>query len=49
MKRWTIDRRAMVTVGLAALLGACSVIPKGADRAGPVVTTPTPEPTQSLP
>ena len=48
MKRWTFDRRAMVTVGLAALLGACSVIPKGAERAGPV-DTPTPEPTQSLP
>ena len=41
MKRWTFDRRAMVTVGLAALLGACSVIPKGAERAGPV-DTPTP-------
>jgi len=38
----------MVTVGLAALLGACSVIPKGAERPGPV-DTPTPEPTQSLP
>ncbi len=49
MKRWTFDRRAMVTVGLAALLGACSVIPKGAERPGPVVTTPTPEPTESLP
>ena len=48
MKRWTFDRRAMVTVGLAALLGACSVIPKGAERPGPV-DTPTPEPTQSLP
>ena len=48
MKRWTFARRAMVTVGLAALLGACSVIPKGAERPGPV-DTPTPEPTQSLP
>ena len=48
MKRWTFDRRGMVTVGLAALLGACSVIPKGAERPGPV-DTPTPEPTQSLP
>jgi len=38
----------MVTVGLAALLGACSVIPKGAERPGPV-DAPTPEPTQSLP
>ncbi len=49
MKRWTIDRRAMVTVGLAALLGACAVIPKGADRPGPVTQTPAPEPTDSLP
>ena len=48
MKRWTFDRRAMVTVGLAALLGACSVIPRGAERPGPV-DTPAPEPTQSLP
>ncbi|MEX0342816.1 MAG: penicillin-binding protein activator [Erythrobacter sp.] len=49
MKRWTFDRRAIVTVGLAALLGACSVIPKGAERPAPVATTPTPEPTESLP
>ena len=49
MKRWTIDRRAMVTVGLAALLGACAVIPKGAERPGPVAQTPAPEPTESLP
>ena len=49
MKRWTIDRRAIVTMGLAALLGACSVIPKGADRPGPVASTPTAEPTEDLP
>ncbi|MBX7481294.1 penicillin-binding protein activator [Qipengyuania qiaonensis] len=49
MKRWTFDRRAIVTVGLAALLGACSVIPKGAERPGPVAETPAPEPTESLP
>jgi ABC-type branched-subunit amino acid transport system substrate-binding protein len=49
MKRWTFDRRAMVTLGLAALLGACSVIPKGAERPGPVAETPTSEPTESLP
>ena len=49
MKRWTFDRRAMVTLGLAALLGACSVIPKAPERAGPVAPTPSAEPTQSLP
>jgi len=49
MKRWTFDRRAMVTIGLAALLGACSVIPKAPERAGPVTPTPSAEPTQSLP
>ena len=49
MKRWTFDRRAMVTLGLAALLGACSVIPKAPERAGPVTPTPSAEPTQSLP
>ena len=50
MKRWTIDRRTIVTVGLATLLGACStILPRGAERAEPVVTTPTPEPTEALP
>lgn len=50
MKRWTINRRTVVTVGLAALLGACStILPRGAERAEPVVTTPTPEPTEALP
>ncbi|WP_369025256.1 penicillin-binding protein activator [Qipengyuania sp. RANM35] len=48
MKRWTIDRRAMVTMGLAALLAGCAVIPKGAQRPGPV-DTPTGEPTEALP
>ncbi|MBX7502705.1 penicillin-binding protein activator [Qipengyuania sp. YG27] len=49
MKRWTFDRRTLVTVGLAAILGACSVIPKGAERPRPVATTPAPEPTETLP
>ena len=47
MKCWTIDRRAIVTAGLAALLGACSIVPKGADRPGPVETAPPPAPTAS--
>lgn len=49
MKRWTFDRRTLVTAGLAALLGACSVIPKGTERPAPVATTPAPEPTETLP
>lgn len=47
MKRWTIDRRAMVTAGLAALLGGCSIIPTGAERPAPVDRAPTPEPTET--
>ena len=48
MKSWTIDRRKLVTVGLAALLAGCAVIPKGAQRPEPV-DTPTAEPTEALP
>lgn len=48
MKRWTIDRRVMMTMGLAALLAGCAVIPKGGQRPGPV-QTPSPEPTTELP
>ena len=46
MTRWTIDRRTVAAAGLAALLGACSIIPKGAERPGPVAT-PTPEPSET--
>ncbi len=50
MKRWTIDRRTILTVGLATLLAGCStILPRGADRAEPAQTTPTPEPTEALP
>ena len=49
MKHWTIDRRTLATIGLATLLGACAVIPKGAERPGPVTTAPVSEPTEALP
>ena len=50
MKRWTIDRRAIVTIGLASLLGACStILPRGAERVEPAVSTPSPTPTEALP
>ncbi|MEZ5682466.1 MAG: penicillin-binding protein activator [Erythrobacter sp.] len=48
MMRRTIDRRKLVTMGLAALLAGCAVIPKGAQRPGPV-DTPSTEPTEALP
>ncbi|WP_324827428.1 penicillin-binding protein activator [Qipengyuania zhejiangensis] len=47
MKRWTIDRRAIVTAVLAALLAGCAVIPKGADRPAPVDTAPTAGPSDT--
>ncbi|WP_341713479.1 penicillin-binding protein activator [Erythrobacter sp.] len=47
MKRWTIDRRTIVTAGLAALLAGCSIIPKGAERPAPA-PTPTAEPSDSV-
>ena len=47
MKRFTIGRRAFVTAGLAALLSACSIIPKGADRPAPVEPVATPTPSES--
>ncbi|QKG71558.1 penicillin-binding protein activator [Erythrobacter mangrovi] len=47
MKRWTIDRRTIVTAGLAALLAGCSIIPKGAERPAPA-PTPTAEPSDTV-
>ena len=50
MKRWSLNRRTIVTVGLAALLAGCStILPRGAERAEPVDPTPTPQPTEALP
>jgi ABC-type branched-subunit amino acid transport system substrate-binding protein len=50
MKRKGLNRRTIVTVGLATLMAGCStILPRGAERAEPVVTTPTPQPTQALP
>ncbi|WP_375291322.1 penicillin-binding protein activator [Qipengyuania sp.] len=39
-----ITRRALAVGGLSMFLGACAVIPKGAQTSGPVETTPTPTP-----
>ena len=48
MKSVTINRRGFAAIGLATLLGACSVIPKsGEPPREPVVTSPTPTPAQS--
>ncbi len=44
MKRFTITRRHLAATGLAALLGACTVVPKGAEPVSRPVDIPTPEP-----
>jgi len=47
MMGFKLVRKALVVAGSAALLGACSVIPKGAESTGPVEptqTAPAPEP-----
>lgn len=43
MRAYAITRRALVVSGTAALLGACSIIPKGPRPPAPV-TTPAPAP-----
>lgn len=42
-----ITRRVLFAGATAALLSACAVIPKGAQRPGPVDTAPTPAPSAS--
>ncbi len=50
MKRWSLNRRTIVTVGLATLLAGCStILPRSAERTEPVQTAPSPEPTEALP
>ncbi len=44
MKRFTITRRQIAVTGLAALLGACSIIPKSGEPVSRPVETPTPMP-----
>lgn len=44
MKRFTITRRQIAVTGLAALLGACSIIPKSGEPVRRPVETPTPMP-----
>lgn len=44
MKRYTITRRQIAVTGLAALLGACSIIPKSGEPVSRPVDTPTPMP-----
>src|SRR3990167_5214844 len=45
MKRVLFNRRSFATIGLAALLAGCQVIPKSQPTAPPPVATPAPEPT----
>ena len=47
MRALAITRRALVVSGTAALLGACSIIPKGPRTPPPVTTAPTPTPSAS--
>lgn len=47
MKRFTITRRHMAVSGLAVLLGACSIIPRGPAPVSRPVETPTPTPMPS--
>ena len=42
MRAFAITRRALVVGGTAALLGACSIIPKGPARQAPVAPAPAP-------
>jgi branched-chain amino acid transport system substrate-binding protein len=44
MKRFTITRRQIAVAGLATLLGACSIIPRGPEPVSRPVETPTPMP-----
>lgn len=48
MKRFTITRRQIAVTGLAALLGACSIIPKSGEPVSrPVETPPAPVPSET--
>lgn len=50
MKRWSFNRRTIVTVGLATLLAGCStILPRGTERPAPEQARPSPEPTEALP
>lgn len=48
MKTFAITRRLAMAAGSAALLGACSIIPRGADvPSRPIENAPLPEPTET--
>lgn len=48
MKTYAITRRLAMVAGSAALLGACSIIPRGADMPSrPIENAPLPEPTET--
>ena len=48
MKTFAITRRLAMVAGSAALLGACSIIPRGADvPSRPIENAPLPEPTET--
>lgn len=48
MKTFAITRRLAMVAGSAALLGACSIIPRGADAPSrPIENAPLPEPTET--
>lgn len=48
MKTFAITRRLAMVAGSAALLGACSIIPRGADMPSrPIENAPLPEPTET--
>jgi ABC-type branched-subunit amino acid transport system substrate-binding protein len=47
MRALAITRRTLVVSATAALLGACSIIPKGPRNPPPVTTAPTPTPSAS--
>lgn len=47
MKRWKLDRRALIVAGASALLAGCQIIPTGSTTSTRPEPTPTPEPTDS--
>lgn len=47
MKRWKLDRRALIVAGASALLAGCQIIPTGPTTSTRPAPTPTPEPSES--